>query len=105
MRNLAIAQYCSDSTEIKREQQMIEQQIEDFHTNLWNTRTVAQMRQDSINAANDTINNDNRAEERSTRRARRATRAERRENNNTNNNSGTGNNNRAARVSVRRTRR
>lgn len=105
MRNLAIAQYCSDSTEIKREQQMIEQQIEDFHTNLWNTRTVAQMRQDSINAANDTINNDNRDEERSTRRARRATRAERRENNNTNNNSGATNNNRAARVSVRRTRR
>ena len=105
MRNQAIAQYCSDSTEIKREQQMIEQQIEDFHTNLWNTRTVAQMRQDSINAANDTINNDNRDEERSTRRARRTTHAERRENNNTNNNSGATNNNRTARVSVRRTRR
>ena len=61
MRNLAIAQYCKDSTEIKLEQEKIEQQLKDFRTNLWNTRTVAEIRQDSINAANaaanDTISN------------------------------------------------
>ena len=61
MRNLAIAQYCKDSTEIKQEQEKIEQQLKDFRTNLWNTKTVAEMKQDSINAAiaaaNDTIDN------------------------------------------------
>lgn len=57
MRNLAIAQYCKDSTSIKQEQDRIEQQLKDFRTNLWNTKSVAEMRQDSINAANDTINN------------------------------------------------
>ena len=57
VRNLAIAQYCKDSTEIKQEQEKIEQQLQDFRTNLWNTRTVAEIRQDSINAANDTIDN------------------------------------------------
>lgn len=60
MRNLAIAQYCKDSAAVKQEQDKIEQQLKDFRTNLWNTKTVAEIRQDSINAAiaaaNDTIN-------------------------------------------------
>ncbi len=51
MRNLAIAQYCKDSAAVKQEQQKIEQQLKDFRTNLWNTKTVAEVRQDSINAA------------------------------------------------------
>ena len=51
MRNLAIAQYCKDSVAVKKEQQKIEQQLSDFRANLWNTKTVAEMRQDSINAA------------------------------------------------------
>ena len=53
LRNLAISQYCKDSTEIKKEQEKIEQQLKDFRTNLWNTKTVAEMRQDSIKAANE----------------------------------------------------
>ena len=61
MRNLAIAQYCKDSAAVKQEQEKIEQQLKDFRTNLWNTKTVAEVRQDSINAAiaaaNDTVNN------------------------------------------------
>lgn len=57
MRNLTIAQYCNDSTEIKQEQEKIEQQLEDFRTNLWNTKTVAEIKQDSINAANAAANN------------------------------------------------
>lgn len=51
LRNLAIAQYCQDSTAVKKEQEKIEQQLKDFRTNLWNTKTVAEIRQDSINAA------------------------------------------------------
>ena len=60
MRNLAIVQYCTDSASVKQEQERIEQQLKDFRTNLWNSKTVAEVRQDSINAAiaaaNDTIN-------------------------------------------------
>lgn len=63
MRNQAIAQYCKDSAAVKQEQEKIEQQLRDFRTNLWNTKTVAEIRQDSINAAiaaaNDTINTQN----------------------------------------------
>ena len=59
MRNQPIAQYCKDSASVKQEQEKIEQQLKDFRTNLWNTKTVAEIRQDSINAAiaaaNDTI--------------------------------------------------
>lgn len=51
LRNLAISQYCEDSTAVKKEQQKIEQQLKDFRTNLWNTKTVAEIRQDSIDAA------------------------------------------------------
>lgn len=61
-KNLAISQYCKDSTEIKKEQDKIEKQLKDFETNLWNTKTVAEIRQDSIDmatkAANDTIKNE-----------------------------------------------
>ena len=32
-----------DSAEIKKEQEKIEQQLSDFRTNLWNTKTVAEM--------------------------------------------------------------
>lgn len=61
LRNLAISQYCQDSTAVKKEQQKIERQLDDFRTNLWNAKTVAEIEQDSIQAAleaaNDTIEN------------------------------------------------
>lgn len=50
-RNLALAQYCKDSAEIRKEQKKIERQLSDFHTNLWNTKTIAEIQQDSIDAA------------------------------------------------------
>ena len=56
LKNQAIAQYCEDSTAIKKEQDKIEQQLKDFRTNLWNTKTVAEIRQDSINAAIKAVN-------------------------------------------------
>ena len=55
-KNLAISQYCKDSAEIKKEQEKIEQQLKDFETNLWNTKTIAEIRQDSINAAKEAAN-------------------------------------------------
>lgn len=58
-KNLAISQYCKDSTEIKKEQEKIEQQLKDFENNLWNTKSVADIKNDSIkvvkDVANDTI--------------------------------------------------
>ena len=55
-KNLAISQYCKDSIAIKKEQERIEQQLKDFETNLWNTKTAAEIRQDSINAAKEVAN-------------------------------------------------
>ena len=49
-KNLAIAQYCKDSVSVKREQEKIEQELEDFKKNLWNTKTAAELRKDSVNA-------------------------------------------------------
>lgn len=62
-KNLALSQYCKDSTEIKKEQERIEQQLKDFEANLWSTKTVAEIRRDSINAANDTIKTDKKEKE------------------------------------------
>ena len=53
-KNLAIAQYCKDSVSVKREQEKIEQELEDFKKNLWNTKTAAELRKDSINAVKET---------------------------------------------------
>jgi gliding motility associated protien GldN len=55
-KNLALSQYCKDSVEIKNEQQKIEQQLKDFETNLWNSKTVAEIRQDSIKTAMEASN-------------------------------------------------
>ena len=41
---------------LEAELQEIEQQLTDFRTNLWNTKTVAEIRQDSINAATEAAN-------------------------------------------------
>ena len=49
-KNLAIAQYCKDSVSVKKEQDRIELQLEDFKNNLWSSKTAAEIRQDSINA-------------------------------------------------------
>lgn len=55
-KNLAIAQYCKDSVEVKKEQDRIERQLSDFQANLWNSKSVAEIRQDSINAKNEAAN-------------------------------------------------
>ena len=55
-KNLAISQYCKDSTEIKNEQLKIERQLKDFETNLWNSNSITETHQDSINNANAVAN-------------------------------------------------
>ena len=118
LRNLAIAQYCEDSVAVKKEQKKIEQQLKDFRTNLWNTKSVAEITQDSINAAQKAANDSIEATE-APAKANKLTRREQKETTQkvevekerkkvekkkpTRNESGGSSS--AARVSVRRTRR
>ena len=76
LRNLAIAQYCEDSTAVKKEQQKIEQQLKDFRTNLWNSKTVAEIRQDSIDAAIKAVNDSIEAAENPEKIVKKITRRE-----------------------------
>ena len=62
-KNLAISQYCKDSIEIKKEQEKIEQQLKDFEKNLWNTKTVTEIRNDSVKAAKEVANDTIKAKE------------------------------------------
>ena len=113
MRNLAIAQYCKDSTEVKKEQQKIEQQLKDFRTNLWNAKSVAELKQDSINAAaeaaKDSIaaaENPDKKEKKVTRRVSREKKTEKvKKESKPKKQKESGGNSGAAKVSVRRTRR
>lgn len=107
MRNLAISQYCKDSLEVKKEQKKIEQQLKDFRTNLWNAKTVAEIRQDSINAAieaaNDTVQAKDKKEKKATRR--KSGSKEKKSVKKTEQKNDGGSMKKAARVSVRRARR
>lgn len=55
LRNLALNQYCKDSTAVKKEQANIEKQLTDFRTNLWNTPKPAVTPADSTAVANDSV--------------------------------------------------
>lgn len=109
MQNLAISQYCKDSAEVKREQQKIEQQLTDFRTNLWNAKTVAEIEQDSINAAieaaNDSINGTADKEKKSDRKTARKTKKKEKKSNDKKDNGKNDSGSKAPRASVRRTRR
>lgn len=54
LRNLALNQYCKDSTAVKKEQANIEKQLADFRANLWNTpKPVVAATTDSTTVASD----------------------------------------------------
>lgn len=107
MQNLAISQYCKDSVAVKKEQEKIEQQLSDFRTNLWNTKTIAEIEQDSINAAieakRDSIDtaDGNKTDKKKTTRKTKKKEEKKEEKKVKKNDSGT----KPARASVRRTRR
>ena len=54
LRNLAINQYCKDSTAVKKEQAKIEKQLEDFRNGLWVSQQPA-VASDSAAVANDSV--------------------------------------------------
>ena len=71
MRNLAIAQYCKDSTAVKKEQEKIEKQLTDVRTGIWEQVKVAA---DTVAVANDSVKvvkEDNKKEEKKSARAAR----------------------------------
>ena len=71
MRNLAIAQYCKDSTAVKKEQEKIEKQLTDVRKGIWEQAKVAA---DTVAVANDSVKvvkEDNKKEEKKSARAAR----------------------------------
>lgn len=54
LRNLAINQYCKDSTAVKKEQANIEKQLADFRNNLWNTSATV-IPADTTGTAKDSV--------------------------------------------------
>ena len=55
LKNLAINQYCKDSTEVKKEQEKIEKELKDFRKNLWNSPAPIAAPADTATAANDSV--------------------------------------------------
>lgn len=62
LRNLALNQYCKDSTEVKKEQANIEKQLTDFRANLWSTPTPA-VSADTTSVAKDSVGTESVKEE------------------------------------------
>ena len=101
LRNLAISQYCKDSTEIKKEQEKIEKQLADFEANLWNSAKKAEEQPEDSAAVAD------KKEKKSTKKAvaKKSTNKEKSVKSSSNSSNSTNSGNGAARVSVRRQRR
>ncbi|MBR5476247.1 MAG: gliding motility protein GldN [Bacteroidaceae bacterium] len=101
LRNLAISQYCKDSTEIKKEQEKIEKQLADFEANLWNSAKKAEEQPDDSAAVAD------KKEKKSTKKAvaKKSTNKEKSVKSSSKSSNSTNSGNGAARVSVRRQRR
>lgn len=71
MRNLAIAQYCKDSTAIKKEQQKIEKQLSDVRESIWEQRKPAP---DTTAVASDSVKADSKSEAKEEKKSARAAR-------------------------------
>ena len=101
LRNLAIRQYCKDSTEIKKEQEKIEKQLADFEANLWNSAKKAEEQPEDSAAVAD------KKEKKSTKKAvaKKSTNKEKSVKSSSKSSNSTNSGNGAARVSVRRQRR
>lgn len=106
LRNLAINQYCKDSTAVKKEQANIEKQLADFRANLWKKPApvaVAEAATDSATVANDSIAPEKR-EKKSLFRSTKKKKSDKKESAKKKKSSGKSSSG-GAKVSVRRTRR
>lgn len=101
LRNLAINQYCKDSTAVKKEQAKIEKQLNDFREGLWNTPQPTEV-VDSATVASDTVAVDkSKKEKKSARAARKKSNKETKAKKSSSSSKSSG----GAKVSVRRQRR
>lgn len=73
LRNLAISQYCKDSTAVKKEQEKIEKQLTDFRSNLWEL-TKPVVATDSTAVASDSVATDDSKEKKEKKVSARASR-------------------------------
>lgn len=71
LRNLAISQYCKDSTAVSNEQAKIEKQLDDFRNGLWGTSQPTAVAADSAAVASDTAVVSNKKDKQSARAARK----------------------------------
>lgn len=99
LRNLALNQYCKDSTEIKKEQARIEKQLNDFHSNLWNP--VRPEANDSI-SSDSAVTDEKESKKSVTRRQKKETKEKKVKKSSS---SGSSKSSSSPRVSVRRQRR
>lgn len=101
LRNLAISQYCKDSTEIKKEQQKIEKELASFEANLWNPSKP--IIEDSTQVEADSVADKSSKKSKRTAKSTTKTKEKKEKVNKSNNKSSGGSS--SARVSVRRQRR
>ena len=103
LRNLAIAQYCKDSTAIKKEQQKIEKELTDFKNNIWE---APKSQVDTTNvAANDSVANSDKAKVKEEKKNARATRKKQSEAKTEKKKSSSSSKSKGSTISVRRQRR
>lgn len=102
MRNLAIAQYCKDSTAIKKEQEKIEKQLSDVRKSIWEqAKPIA----DTTAVANDSVKADKKSEAKEEKKSARAARKKEQPKASKKKSSGSSSKSKGGTISVRRQRR
>lgn len=102
MRNLAISQYCKDSTAVKKEQEKIEKQLTDVRKSIWEQTKTAT---DTTAVANDSIKADDKSEAKKEKKSARAARKKEQSKVSKKKSSGSSSKSKGGTISVRRQRR
>ena len=102
MRNLAISQYCKDSTAVKKEQEKIEKQLTDVHKNIWEQTQVSA---DTTTIASDSVKVDKDSDKKEEKKSARAARKKQQSKVSKKKSSGGSSKSKGGTISVRRQRR
>ena len=102
MRNLAISQYCKDSTAVKKEQEKIEKQLTDVHKNIWEQTQVSA---DTTTIASDSVKVEKESDKKEEKKSARAARKKQQSKVSKKKNSGGSSKSKGGTISVRRQRR
>ena len=102
MRNLAISQYCKDSTAVKKEQEKIEKQLTDVHKNIWEQTQVSA---DTTTIASDSVKVEEESDKKEEKKSARAARKKQQSKVSKKKSSGGSSKSKGSTISVRRQRR